>query len=101
MLRGKIDGLKTATEAFVSDNFNNLRQYLAYYFQDNLMDPIRDEAAAAGECERRAEKALEHAKACHMDWVSQKDDAFSFRKTVLRQDYKKLLDDAGQSSESV
>jgi hypothetical protein len=73
---------------------------------------LQNEELNIGEYERHTEQARAEAVAHYMDWKNpskpmDEKPAFSFRKTVLRQDrqdrqdtpdYKKSFDEAGESS---
>jgi hypothetical protein len=68
---------------------------------------LQNEELKIGEYEQHTEQGRVEAGARYMDWKNPpnpKDEklAFSFRKTVLREDppdYKKSFDEAGESSE--
>jgi hypothetical protein len=74
-----------------------------YQRQNNILGRIRNEVVTLGEREQHAEQVWVEARACYLDWRKQEDEqsAFSFRRTVLRRDYRKVFDEASESSERI
>ena len=101
-MRDRHNDVKRAVESFVSDQPSNVERRCVDHHQDTLSGRICDRAVLTGECEGRTEQARVQAEARYIDWVAKRDEAFSFRKTVLRrQDYRKRFDEACQSSSCI
>jgi UDP-N-acetylenolpyruvoylglucosamine reductase len=67
-----------------------------YQHKDDLLHPIRNEGILLATFEQRAEQARIKAKEAYAEWMKQPEGAFSFRKSVLRQDSRKRFDRASE-----
>jgi hypothetical protein len=109
-LRQKLDDINKAIEPLVSGNCGERRTKITSQYQNTSLGSLQNEEVKIGEYERDTKQERVEAGARYMDWKNPpkaKDEkpAFSFRKTLLRQDrqdppdYEKSFNEAGESSE--